>query len=117
MIRPYVHPAFIAAVALGKDPDKKSGLILLDDGLHLDRYGNRYPGDGTILPPDGGVLRKYPEAPDNPGRVSEGTARHLENMAEAYQAGGQAIAIAVMRNMGSREERRKKRNERKRARR
>jgi hypothetical protein len=43
------------------------------------------------------VVRRYPEADDNEGRVTDGTARHLRDQAEAWQNGSQPEAIAALR--------------------
>lgn len=51
------------------------------------------------------TVHVYPPAPDNPGRVSDGTARNLRNHAEVYHQGSHATAIAAMRSMADRQDR------------
>lgn len=46
-------------------------------------------------------VRRFPESPDNEGRVSDGTALHMRNQAEAYQKGSQPEAIAALRTQRS----------------
>ena len=46
------------------------------------------------------TLYRYPPSKENPGKVSEGTARDMQNRAEAHHKGTQREAIHKIGSMG-----------------